>query len=173
MKAIEPTFEQAMNAAILWCNAWEKGELSDEVLADRVSELLASKCGARGFLVISLASSCPLMDRLPEPFVLQLREAGEIVVDLAVRNLAMSTAMAIHHQREGDVKQKIGSERVIARSLDLLRLLEPKKVKERLEKLLKAATNGEGDDVSFLERRGYDKEQKLAIASNIYAVAEA
>ena len=107
MSIKEPTFEQAMNATMLWCTAWEKGELSDEVLADRVSELLDSQNGVRGFLVISLASDCPLMDRLPESLVLQLRSAGEIVVDLTVRNLAMSTAMALHHQRQENFKQKL------------------------------------------------------------------
>ncbi len=168
----QPTFEQAMSAAILWCNAWEKGELSDEVLADRVSELLASRNGARGFFVITLASDCPLMDRLPEPLVLQLREAGEIVIDLTVRNLAMSTAMALHHQRQGDIEQQAGSERVTARSIDLLRLMEPNEVKLRLETLIRALTTGEGPDAAFLRRWRYDNEQKLAISSNIYSVAE-
>jgi len=174
MKAMslkEPTFEQALNAAMLWCNAWERGELSDEILAERVSELLASREGGRGFFVISLTSDSPLMDRLPDPLVLKLREAGETVIDLAVRNLAMSSAMALHHQRQEDETKQIGSERITARCLDLLRLLDPKKVKKRLETLLEA-TKGEGVDVAFLERWGYDNQQKLAIASSIYAVAE-
>lgn len=172
MQKKEPSFEEAINASMVWCKAWEEGDLSDEVLADRVSELVNSWNGARGFLVISLASDCPLMDRLPESVVLQLRKAGEIVIDLMVRNLAMSTAMAIEHKREKDFKQKTGSERVTARSIDLLRMLEPSKVKNRLEKLLQAITNEEGDDVEFLKRWGYDNEQKQAIASIIYSVAE-
>ena len=53
--------------------------------------------GARGFFVISLAGDSPLMDRLPDPLQMQLRAAGDGVVDLTVRNLAMSTAMALHH----------------------------------------------------------------------------
>ena len=171
MSKKEPTFNQAMNAAILWSSAWESGELSDEVLADRVSELLSSRDGVRGFFAITLASDCPLMDRLPESLVIQLRAAGEIVIDITVRNLAMSTAMTLHHQRQEDVNQKAGSERVTSRCLELLRLLEPNKVKSRLETLLKA-TKGEGDDVRFLERWKYDNDQKLAIASIIYAVAE-
>ncbi|MDP6833624.1 MAG: hypothetical protein QGG94_00545 [Prochlorococcaceae cyanobacterium ETNP1_MAG_9] len=171
MSKIEPTFEQAMNAAMLWCNAWENEELSDEVLAERVSELLASKDGTRGFFVISLASDCPLMDRLPEPLLLQFRAAGERVIDIAVRNLAMSTAMATQHKRKGHFEAQAGSERVTARTLELLRLLEPSQVKNRLEILLKAITKGEGADMSFLNRWGYDQEQKIAITSAIYAVA--
>ena len=62
---LQPSFEQAIEVADLWCHAWEQGELSDEVLADRVAELVASRDGARGFFVVSLPADNPLMDRLP------------------------------------------------------------------------------------------------------------
>ncbi|MEB3183965.1 MAG: hypothetical protein VKN15_06205, partial [Cyanobacteriota bacterium] len=90
-----PSFPQAMEIASHWLALWEAGELSDEVLADRVAELVASRDGARGFFVVSLSGDSPLLDRLPEPLLLQLRAAGEGVVDLTARNLAMSTAMAL------------------------------------------------------------------------------
>ncbi len=171
MNQKKPTFKEALNASLLWCNAWDAGEISDEVFADRVSELLETKDGTRGFLAVSLSSESPLMDRLPESLVFQLRAAGEIVIDLTVRNLAMSTAMSLHHQREKSLQQKAGSEQVRRRCLDLLRCLEPNKVKRRLEKLLNG-TKGEGADVEFLEKWGYDNEQKQSIASSIYEVAE-
>jgi hypothetical protein len=167
----EPTFQQAMEITAQCLGLWENGELSDEVLADRVAELVASRDGARGFFVVSLAGDCPLMDRLPDPLVLQLRQAGEGVVDLSARNLAMSSAMALHHRRAGDGGQQAASERVAARCTELLRLLEPVAVKGRLEILL-AATRGDGDDVAFLDRWGYDAEQRAAIATAIEAVAE-
>jgi hypothetical protein len=168
----QPTFQQAMEITAQWLALWENGELSDEVLADRVAELVASRDGARGFFVVSLAGDGPLMDRLPEPLVLQLRLAGEGVVDLSARNLAMSTAMALHHERSGDGAQQGASERVQARCTDLLRQLEPEPVKRRLETLLGAARANEGDDVAFLERWGYDADQRQAIAAAIEAVAE-
>ncbi len=170
MPTKQPSFEDAMHAAALWCNSWEDGQLSDEVLADRVEDLLANRDGVRGFLVISLASDCKLMDRLPEPLVLKLRLAGEIVVDLTVRNLAMSTAMLLHHQRNNDTEMQVGSERVMERCLELLRLLEPNLVKIRLEILLDGL-KGDGPDASFLEKWDYDKEQKIAISKSINAVA--
>jgi hypothetical protein len=169
---LEPTFQQAMEITAQWLGLWENGELSDEVLADRVAELVASRDGGRGFFVVSLAGDCPLMDRLPEPLVLQLRAAGAGVVDLTARNLAMSTAMALHHQRSGDGAQQAGSERVRQRCTELLRLLEPQAVKERLETLLVASRDGDGEDVAFLERWGYDAEQKRAITAAIEAVAD-
>ena len=168
----EPTFPQAMEIAAQWLGLWEHGELSDEVLADRVAELVASRDGARGFFVVALAGDCPLMDRLPEPLVLALRSVGAEVVDLTARNLAMSTAMVLHHQRAGDASQQAGSERVSSRCTELLRLLEPAAVRDRLQQLLDA-TGGEGVDVTFLDRWGYDAEQRQAIAVAVLAVAEA
>ena len=167
----EPTFQQAMEITAQWLGLWENGELSDEVLADRVAELVASRDGARGFFVVSLAGDCPLMDRLPEALVAQLAAAGDGVVDLSARNLAMSTAMVLHHQRSGDLSQQAGSERVQQRCIELLRLLEPAGVKQRLETLL-AATGGAGEDVAFLDRWGYDAAQRAAIAEAVLAVAQ-
>ncbi len=168
---LQPTFQQAMEITAQWLALWENGELSDEVLSDRVAELVASRDGARGFFVVSLAGDSPLMDRLPDPVVLALRQAGDGVVDLSARNLAMSTAMALHHQRNGDAGQQGGSERVQLRCTELLRLLEPGAVKERLEMLLEA-TDGRGEDVAFLDRWGYDADQRAAIAEAVLAVAE-
>ena len=171
MAAPNPSFEQAMEAAALWCGAWERGELSDEVLADRVAELVASRDGGRGFFVVSLPAENPLMDRLPEALLLALRGGGDSVVDLTARNLAMSTAMALHHQRQTSAEQQRGSLRVQRRCQELLRQLDPAMVKQRLETLL-AATAGEGSDVSFLDRWGYDAEQRAAIEAAVLAVAD-
>ena len=169
---LQPTFQQAMEITAQWLALWENGELSDEVLGDRVAELVASRDGARGFFVVSLAGDSPLMDRLPDSVVLALRQEGAGVVDLSARNLAMSTAMAMHHQRSGDAGQQAGSERVQLRCTELLRLLEPGAVKDRLETLLEA-TAGRGEDVGFLDRWGYDAEQRSSIAAAIEAVADA
>lgn len=167
----EPSFPESIEIAGQWISLWQEGELSDEVLADRVGELVATRDGSRGFFVVALTSEGPLMDRLPEPLVLQLRRAGEAVVDLTARNLAMSTAMALHHGRLGDAAQQLASERVRERSTELLRQLEPRSVCDRLERLL-AGCGGSGEDVAFLERWGYDDEQRQAIAAAIEAVAE-
>ena len=170
--AAEPTFQQAMEITAQWLALWEAGELSEEVLADRVGELVASRDGARGFFVVALAGESPLLDRLPEALLLQLRRAGAGVVDLTARNLAMSTAMAVHHQRAGDSAQQGASERVALRCTELLRLLPGEVVKARLETLLAAAADGDGEDVAFLERWGYDAQQKAAIAAAVEAVAQ-
>lgn len=175
---LAPSFPQAMEIAAQWIGLWEAGELSDEVLADRVGELVASRDGARGFFVVGLTGEAPLLDRLPEPLVAVLRQAGPGVVDLTARNLAMSTAMVLHHRRSGDMEHQAGSERVQWRSTELLRQLEPVAVKQRLETLLAAAAADAGaetevaEDRAFLDRWGYDAEQRQAIAAAIEAVAD-
>ncbi len=167
-----PPFADALEMAGQWLAAWDAGELSDEVLADRVGALVASRDGARGFFVVALTAASPLMDRLPESLVQQLRLAGPAVVDLTARNLAMSSAMAVAHGRSGDGERQLGSEQVQARSRELLRQLDPRQVKERLEALLLAAADGRGEDLAFLDRWGYDDGQRAAIARAVQSVAE-
>ena len=75
--------------------------------------------------------------------MLALRAVGAPVVDLCLRNLAMSTAMVLHHARSGDPQQQAGSERVASRCTELLRLLDPSQVKQRLESLWAAAKASE------------------------------
>ena len=171
MKEQKPNFEQAVNASLIWCNSWDKEEISDEVLADRVSELLKSKDGARGFFATSLTSDSPLMDRLPEALIFQLRSAGEMIVDLTVKNLAMSAAMALHHKRNDDYEKKSQSERIRIRCIELLQSLESELVKKRLEILLNSIKNEDGSDKEFLKRWGYDKGQINAITNTLYEVS--
>ncbi len=181
----QQTFVAAMQVSQEWLAAWEAGELSEEVLADRVAALVSTLDGARGFFVVALTGEAPLLDRLPEALLLALRRSGPLVVDLTARNLAMSTAMALHHSRSGDGEQQAASLRVQGRCRELLRQLEPSAVKSRLEPLLAAALAGEeatsedtseaavASDRAFLRRWGYDAEQRGAIAAAIEAVAEA
>jgi len=165
----KPTFKQAMDATMIWCKSWENNEISDEVIADRIGELIKTLEGARGFFVVSLSLDCPLMDRFPDALIFQLRSAGEIVVDLTVKNLAMSSAMIITHRMNKD-PQGLQSERIKIRCIELLKLLDSTQVKKRLDVLLEA-TKGNGADLKFLNRWGYNDEQLKAISESIYEVA--
>lgn len=161
-----------MEIAAGWMKQWDQDEISDEVMADRAGALVASRDGARGFFVVSLAGDSALMDRLPDALLIKLREAGDGVVDLTARNLAMSAAMAVHHRNNNDDEQAAGSERVNQRCSELLRQLDSQRVKDRLEILLEAANHSRGEDLAFLERWGYDEHQKQAIGEAVQAVAE-
>ena len=170
MNEQKPTFKEAMQASIIWCKSWENEEISDEVISDRIGELIKTEEGARGFFVVSLSIDCPLMDRLPDALIFQLRSSGEIVVDLIVKNLAMSSAMIIIHRKNND-PQGFQSERIKIRCIELLKLLDSTQVKKRLDVLLEA-TKGKGTDLKFLNKWGYNDEQISAISESIYQVAE-
>ena len=169
MNEQKPTFKEAMQASMIWCKSWENDEISDEVISDRIGELIKTVEGARGFFVVSLSIDCPLMDRFPDALIFQLRSSGEIVVDLTVKNLAMSSAMIITH-RKNKGPQKIQSERIKIRCIELLKLLDSTQVKKRLDVLLEA-TKGNGTDLKFLNKWGYNDEQINAISESIYEVA--
>lgn len=164
------SFQDAIAQSSEWIRQWDQEELSDDVLADAVGQIVRERDGARGFFVASLTGESPLMDRLPEPLIHQLRMAGEGVVDLTVRNLAMSSAMAVHHKRHEDKAFLEGSLRVRSRCTDLLKQLDPGLVKGRLETLLQGL-DSKGEDQEFLDRWGYDDEQKAEIKKAILDVA--
>jgi len=165
----KPTFKEAMEATMIWCKSWENDEISDEVISDRIGELIKTVEGARGFFVVSLSIDCPLMDRFPDALIFQLRSSGDIVIDLTVKNLAMSSAMVITHHKNND-SQEIQSERIKIRCIELLKLLDSNAVKKRLDVLIEA-TKGNGTDLKFLDRWGYNDEQITAISESIYKVA--
>ena len=169
MNEQKPTFKEAMQVSMIWCKSWENDEISDEVISDRIGELLKTVEGARGFFAISLSIDCALMDRFPDALIFQLRSSGEIVVDLTVKNLAMSSAMIIAHRNNKD-PQEIQSKRIKIRCIELLKLLDSTQVKERLDVLLEA-TKGNGTDLRFLNRWGYNDKQINAISESIYEVA--
>ena len=169
MNAQKPTFKEAMEATMIWCKSWENDEISDEVISDRIGELIKTVEGARGFFVVSLSIDCPLMDRFPDALIFQLRSSRDIVIDLTVKNLAMSSAMVITHHKNND-SQEIQSERIKIRCIELLKLLDSNAVKKRLDVLLEA-TKGNGTDLKFLDRWGYNDEQITAISESIYKVA--
>ena len=75
----------------------------------------------------------------------------------------MSSAMALHHRRQG-MPRSSGIRRVTARCANCCGNWT-RQHRERLEQLLEAALDNQGDDVSFLNKWGYDAEQRQAISS--------
>ncbi|MCY4055553.1 MAG: hypothetical protein OXF67_06720 [Cyanobacteria bacterium MAG CAR4_bin_6] len=157
------SFAEAINRTELWLRQWQAGAMDDETLAQRFAGVLTSADGRRGFFVATLAGPSSLLDHPPAPVLAQLQRGGAVVVDLVVRNLAMGTAMALEHQRQGHGERARASLRVQRRAQALLAQLDSPAVRHRLDQLL-AATEGEGADVAFLERWNYDAAQRQAIA---------
>ena len=51
----EASFMQAINISAQWCKEWGEDVLSEEVLADRIAELIKTRNGLRGFFAYALS----------------------------------------------------------------------------------------------------------------------
>ncbi|HEY9689561.1 MAG TPA: hypothetical protein V6D46_06165 [Coleofasciculaceae cyanobacterium] len=177
------TFEAAIDLTQTWLDQWAAGAWTPEQFVAAVAPLVTTPAGARGFFVVYLTDDRPLVDHPPEGLVAALAQAPAIVLDLLVKNLAMSAAMAITHDRAGDAAMAERSRHTSQRSGDLLNHLdryftdtsgaaevagstgaEPApSVTALLDQLRSSITDQTGPFVAFLERWGYDEVQRRAI----------
>ncbi len=166
----ETSFTQAINISAQWCREWEEELLSEEVLADRVAELIKTKNGLRGFFAYALSDrDCFLLDKLPFSLVFKLQEVGISVVELVVKNLIMSSAQIVVHDRENNLEYKSNSENISARCKGILRLLDTKLVTKTINRIMNNLDNlGNSLDNS----RKYDDRQKEFIKSQIFDIAQ-
>ena len=166
----EATFTQAINISAQWCKEWGEDLLSDEVLADRIAELIKTKKGLRGFFAYALSDkNCFLLDKLPFSLIFKLNECGDAVVEIVVKNLIMSSAQIIFHRKENNHEYEITSETIADRCKAILRLLETKSVTKNVNQILKDLDNmGNSFDNSIK----YDEEQKEFIKKQILDIAQ-
>ena len=166
----EASFTQAINISARWCKEWGEDLLSAEVLADRVAELIKTKKGLRGFFAYALSDKdCLLLDKLPFSLIFKLNEGGDAVVEIVVKNLIMSSAQIIIHQRDNNHEYEITSEIISDRCKAILRLLETKLVTKTINQVLIDLDNmGNSFDNSIK----YDLEQKEFIKKQILDIAQ-
>ena len=166
----ETSFTQAINISAQWCKEWEEELLSEEVLADRVAELIKTKNGLRGFFAYALSDQdCYLLDKLPFSLVFKLQEVGISVVEIVVKNLIMSSAQIVVHDRENNLEYKSNSENISERCKGILRLLETKLVVKTINQIINNLDNlGNSLDNS----KKYDDKQKEFIRSQIFDIAQ-
>jgi hypothetical protein len=139
-------------------------------LKDLVLKLLSTPNGARGFFVAYLTDARSLADH-PDPEIIEaLQTAPEAVSELLVKNLAMSTAMAIAHTRNAQPEQSQQSAQVSRRSADLMVRVGGDRLIAEAQDLWQGVTASSGSYTAFLKKWGYDAEQKAAIASCLQAI---
>jgi hypothetical protein len=166
----EASFTQAINISAQWCKEWEEDLLSEEVLSDRIAELIKTKNGLRGFFAYALSDrDCFLLDKLPFSLIFKLNERGDSVVEIIVKNLIMSTAQVIIHQRENNHEYEMASENIADRCKGLLRLLETKSVTKTINEIMKDLDKMGN---SFDDSTKYDAEQKDFIKKQIFDIAQ-
>ena len=146
-------------------------ELSEVEIEQAIASIVSSKSGARGFFVPYLTSEVTLADNPSSGVINALKTAPEVVSELLVKNLAMSSAMAITHRRNNDESNAQGSERVALRTANLIRLVNLDLVTEELNKLKATIATGEGEYQEFLKRWNYDREQQEVIQQAIAQVS--
>lgn len=164
------SFAEAMTLSQNFLSQIEQGILSETDQEKVIISLVKSLDGARGFFVTYLTDQRPFIDS-PSPFVFPALESSpEIVSELLVKNLVMSTAMFIHHQREQKPDLAQSSARVTARSSYLLQHLNIPLIPIKLQQMFESLTTGEGIYQVFLQRWGYDFQQKQAMINIIQEI---
>ncbi len=170
IKLKEPSFIQSINISKEWCQDWEDDLISDEVLADRVSELIKTKNGLRGFFAYALSDlNCKLLDRLPSSLIFKLTEGGEEIIKITIKNFIMSTAQIINHQRDNKPDYEITSKNISERCSNLLKVMDTNIVTKEINLIM---SNIDDMSNSFDNSIKYDEEQKSFIKEEIEKIAQ-
>lgn len=160
------TFEQAIGLSQSLLAQMEQG-LSEPEIERAIATLVSSENGARGFFVTFLSGGGALADQPNAAVIQALQSSPDIVSELLIKNLAMSTAMAITHRRKQNEAMAVGSDQVRQRTTQLLKLTQLAPVSNKARALVESATSGIGRYQLFLERWSYDDEQKAAIVQSL------
>jgi hypothetical protein len=130
---------------------------------EAIAQLVKTENGARGFFVTYLTSAGTLADN-PTPEIIQaLKESPDIVAELLVKNLAMSSAVAVSHRRDDNEPLAQGSDQVKIRTTRLIEQTELPQVRALALELRESAVTGAGTYKTFLQTWGYDAEQRDVI----------
>ncbi|MEY2832708.1 MAG: hypothetical protein RLZZ574_1966 [Cyanobacteriota bacterium] len=161
------SFPQAIAATQSLMNQIQSNKLSEVEVQQRVSSILSSKNGGRGFFVAYLTSDMSLADNPSTGVLNGLKSATEISSELLVKNLAMSSAMVITHRHNNDSESVAGSQKVCRRTCNLIQQLNLQLIKKKLREIQNTIENGTGEYQEFIERWDYSPKQKKAIQDSI------
>jgi hypothetical protein len=136
-------------------------------LKETVAKLVSTRNGARGFFVAYLTDDGPLADHPAPEIVEALKKEPTQVSELLIKNLAMSTAMAITHSRNAHPEQAAQSLRVSRRSATLISQIGGERLIAEARDLQQSIQTSTGPYAAFLKKWGYDTEQQAAIAARL------
>ena len=141
--------------------------LDTDTITQKLTELVSTENGARGFFVTYLTSDLSYSEYPSLEVITALKTSPIFVNELLVKNLAMSTAMVIYHRSQGDEENAKGSEKVQEKTSQLIKQLLSPALGEKLQQLATSLNTGQGEYQAFLELWGYDNCQRQAIAEII------
>jgi hypothetical protein len=154
------SFEHAVHDSAQLLGQIDANKLEDHQIAAMVAAIVQTLAGARGFFVTYLTDESNIGEVHPEPIVEGLARSPEIVNDLVAKNLVMSSAMALTHERNGADKLLIGSERVTRRCMSLAERLRTDGLAVNFDSMLAAI-----EAVLAKREDGFDVESTLSAYS--------
>jgi hypothetical protein len=165
-------FDEAINLTQTFITKLKNNELTADKILEFVSELVQTPNGARGFFVTYLTAPEPICDD-PHPEIINaLQIYPEVSAELLVKNLAMSTAQQLYHQRRNDRDMAASSAMVATRTSRIIQKLDLPQIQVMCRELVASDLNGAGAYTEFLTRWGYDQEQKKAIDRVLIALVD-
>jgi len=164
---IELSFEQAIAETQALLDQQNNHSISDQVFTEQISNLLESENGARGFFVTFLTGEWQIADQ-DHPSLSQALKA-QPQPELLIKNLVMSTAMRIYHDRAGNSELATGSARVSRRTAQLINHVITPELLAIAKNMSDSAQGNSQIYQEFLRKWGYDPAQKEAIANCLSA----
>lgn len=155
------TFEEAI--AFTQSLLEQISTMGEAEIEEAIASLVKSENGARGFFVTYLTSEHSWVEQPTEAVIRALKTSPSIVSELLVKNLAMSAAMSVTHHRNQDQEMVESSKQVCQRSANLIKQVQLEQVRDKLAQLQTSLFSEEGNYQEFLQRWGYDDEQKKVI----------
>ncbi|MBW4526154.1 MAG: hypothetical protein KME18_13290 [Phormidium tanganyikae FI6-MK23] len=161
------SFEDAIELTQSLLAEVEQRRVSEPELESIITALVQSENGARGFFVTYLTSDRDLADHPSTAVIQALQSSPQIVTELLVKNLAMSTAMILTHLHNQNPEMAKGSERVQQRTQQIVQMIQLPEISTRLQQFQASAQTGDGEYAGFLSRWKYDAEQRQSIAQQV------
>jgi hypothetical protein len=166
-------FDEAIDLTQTFLRQLKKDELTSSQIQEFVSELVQTANGARGFFVTYLTATDPICDEPRSEIIAALQSNPETAADLLVKNIAMSTAQQLYHQRRNDPDMVASSATVAARTTKIIQQLHLPQIQQMCRDLVTTIQTGAGSYSEFLTRWGYDDEQKNSIEQAILQLGTA
>ncbi len=157
-------FDTAIDLTQSFLTQLKKNELTSSQILDFVSELIQTANGARGFFVTYLTAKDSICDEPQPEIITAIAAHPEIAADLLVKNIAMSTAQQLYHQRRNDSEMISSSATVAARTTKIIQQLNLLQLQDMCRELVSTIETGTGSYTEFLTRWGYDDEQRQSIS---------
>ncbi len=156
-------FDEAIDLTQSFLTQLKQHQLTSSQILDFVSELIQTANGARGFFVTYLTAPAPICDAPQPEIIAAIAAHPEIAADLLVKNIAMSTAQQLYHQRQNNTEMMASSAIVAARTTKIIKALNLPQIQAMCQELVSTIEAGAGSYTEFLTRWGYDDQQKQSI----------